>query len=179
MKSIEVEFAKFDLNDDQEIVLRIGITDGEGVFKAGNSDTYQTYFEINTEGLHDIGFFIDMENGDPAAIEKGDIFWYMVEKSIYEDPDSTMLDAALAAGDLVESEGFRTDRSDFRPTNNRTKLYLDVRTNGSGSSTKDKAIYFIYAQYTGEEVADFSTLKCASEDIQELAKKELVFLRGK
>ena len=179
LKSIEVEFAKFDLNDDQEIVLRIGITDGEGVFKAGNSDTYQTYFEINTEGLHDIGFFIDMENGDPAAIEKGDIFWYMVEKSIYEDPDSTMLDAALAAGDLVESEGFRTDRSDFRPTNNRTKLYLDVRTNGSGSSTKDKAIYFIYAQYTGEEVADFSTLKCASEDIQELAKKELVFLRGK
>ena len=177
LKTIEVEFADRDITDDREIVLRIGISDGTGVFQAGEGYSYQESFEINTEGLSNKGFFIDMESGSPTAIEKGDIFWYMVEESVYEDPDSTILDAALAAGNLVESEGFRKDRSDFRPVNGGTRLYLDIRTNGSGTSTKDKSIYFIYAQYTGECAADFSSVKCS--DLNELAKKRLVFLRGR
>ena len=177
LKSIEVNLGKRGLVEDLEIVLRIVISDGSEAFMAGRGDSYQATFDVNTAGLNDVGFFIDNSTGEPSTIEKNDIFWYMVEKSIYDNPDSTILDAALAAGDLVESEGFRTDRSNFFPNNSGTELYLEVRTNASGTSTEDKEIYFIYAQYTGEDPADFSTLKCS--DLQELVKKKLTFYKGR
>ena len=176
LKSIEVTLRKNGLIDDLNITLRIEISDGNGVFMAGESNSYQEEFEVNVSGLTDKGFFINMDTGSLQQIDKNEIFWYVIENDAY-DSEATLLRAASEVESFIESEGINLEVTDFLIRNNGTRLRLRVDTNRSGSSTEDKKLYFIYAQYTGEGVADFSTLK--SSDLVELAKKELVFLRGK
>ena len=174
LKMIKINLRKL---GEMDVTLRIDISDGTYVFQAGERCSYQETFDCDTSQLTDKEFIIDMDTGDLKEINKNDIFWYVIEKSAYENLETTVLDAVLATEGLIESEGIRTDVTDFYANNSRTQLTLNVQTNRSGTSTVDKEAYFIYAQYTGDGTADLSTLKCS--DLTELVIKKLTFLKGR
>ena len=153
--------------------LKIKIT--EGVMLVKTTDVFTKTFHVNTSGQTNKDFIFDFETGYPVELNKDDIFWYAVSAEDYDENKSLLL-VLSGLEELIEKTGVEAGPYDdtwFWPNNTNTNLDLSVALSGDGTADSDVEVYFIFAKYTDEGVANLSTVCC--KDLTELAKVRVLF----
>jgi len=173
LKSIEITVSG--LSEDAK--LKVRIKDGSTTFKVGQQSRFRKLYDVDTAGLYNRDFFIDFEAEEPVAINENNIFWYVVSKDDY-DANVTLIDAAQNLSDIVDSLGIDVERTQFnRVSDNALELVLEMTAKGTATENTD--VLFIFAKYTGVSEADFMTLTCQDEKLEELVNQKFTFFRTK
>ena len=130
-------------------------------------------FRVDASDLTDKAFIYDFEKDKIITVKKNEIFWYTVLKSDYE-ANVTLEQAYERLYETIEKSGVDPERTGFAPI--YRYLSLRVTTDGHGTSDEDMTICFIYVKYTGNGIADFSSLRCKDSRLTELVNEGILFI---
>ena len=122
----------------------------------------------------DKDFFIDLSQGAPITVDEGDIFWYVMDATDYEDSTKTLADAAQNVMTMVAESGYNSEDTPNgtipAPHGNqyrKTDLEWTIPLSGEGTLQADKDFVFVLAEAPAGTTAGTSVATFAPSDLTE------------
>ena len=122
----------------------------------------------------DKDFFIDLSQGVPITVDEGDIFWYVMDATDYEDPTKSLADAAQDVMTVVAESGYNpevtpngTIPAPHGDGYRKTDLEWTIPLSGEGTLQSDKDVVFVLAEAPAGTTAGTNVATFAPSDLTE------------
>ena len=148
-------------------------------FYVGDEETHivecDNVWNYNSETqAKDKDFFIDLSQGVPITVDAGDIFWYVMDATDYEDPTKSLADAAQDVMTVVGESGYDptvtpngTIPAPHGDGYRKTDLEWTIPLSGEGTLQADKDVVFVLAEAPAGTTAGTSVATFAPSDLNE------------
>lgn len=153
--------------------------EANATFYVGDEETHivecdNVWLYDGTLEAKDKDFFIDLSQGTPITVAEGDIFWYVMDATDYEDPTKSLADAAQNVMTVVGESGYNPEvipngtipgpsGTGYR----KTDLEWTIPLTGEGTLQADKDYVFVLAEAPEGTTAGTSVATFAPSDLNE------------
>lgn len=132
--------------------------EANATFYVGDAETHivecdNVWAYTDALAAKDKDFFIDLSQGTPITVDEGDIFWYTMSATDYEDSTKTLADAAQDVMTVVGESGYNPavipNGAIPAPHGNEyrhTDLEWTIPLSGEGTLQADKDVVFVLAE---------------------------------